>query len=72
VLVERTRQKLKILSHDERLVQVARYCYEFSQDVVAVLADEDDFNLLVRLAAAQVKARDDRARDQQAHKGMRK
>lgn len=72
MLAERTRLKLDLYSADERLVQAARYCYNFGQDVVAVLSDPDDENLLIRLAAAQVFERDERAREEQTRKSMKK
>lgn len=72
MLGERTRFKLDLYSKDERLVQAARYCYNFGQDVVAVLSDPDPENLLVRIAAAQVYDRDERAREEQTRKSMRK
>ncbi len=37
-----------------------------------MLADEDEDNMLVRLAAAQVIARDEHAREEQSRKSMRK
>jgi hypothetical protein len=72
VLAERTRQKLDLYAQDERVIQAARYCYNFGQDIVTVLSDPDDENLLVRLAAAKVFEQDERAREEQARKGMRK
>ena len=72
MLAERTREKLHLYSHDEQVIQAARYCYNFGQDIVAVLSDPDPENLLVRLAAAQVFERDERAREEQARKGMKK
>lgn len=72
MLAERTREKLDQYSKDERIIQAARYCYNFGQDIVMVLSDPDDENLLVRLAAAQVFERDERDREEQTRKSMRK
>lgn len=72
MLAERIRTKLDLYSTDERIVQAARYCYNFGQDIVMVLSDPDEENLLVRLAAAQVYEKDERAREEQARRGMKK
>jgi hypothetical protein len=40
--------------------------------VVAILADEDEENLLVRLAAGQVFERDEKAREEQSRRSMKK
>jgi len=53
-------------------MQAARYAHVFGQDVCAVLADEDDDNLLVRIAAAMVIDRDERAREEQSRRSMKK
>jgi hypothetical protein len=54
------------------LIQAARYAYTFHQDVVAVLADGDEENMLIRLAAGQVFERDERAREEQTRRSMKK
>lgn len=66
------REKIELYSHDEHLIQAARYAYTFHVDVVAVLADDDDENMLVRLAAGQVFERDERAREEQTRRSMKK
>lgn len=53
-------------------MQAARYCYNFGQDIVAVLSDPDEENLLVRLAAAQVFERDEKARETATQRSIKK
>lgn len=71
-LAERTRARIEEYSRDETIIAAARYCYNFGQDVVAVLSDPDPENLLVRIAAGQVYERDEQKREEQTRKSMRK
>lgn len=72
LLAQRARQKLDFYSNDERLIQAARYAYTFHQDVIAVLDDENEEHMLIRLAAGQVHDRDERAREEQTRRSMKK
>lgn len=64
--------KLDLYSRDERLIQAARYAQIFGQDVITILDDPDDEHMLIRLAAAQVYERDERAREEQTRRSMKK
>lgn len=59
---------LDFLRNDQRLIQVARIAREFRQDPVALLRDGgDEFETLVRLAAAQV-VLDDKKKEAEAER----
>lgn len=54
------RETIEFLSHDPRVEQAARVARVFHLDPVVLLDDsEDEFPMLVRIAAAQVVNRDE-------------
>lgn len=64
---------LEFLSHHESVVQAARVAREFKLDPVALLRDGgDEFPMMVRIAAAQVVARDKHAEAEAAKREAKK
>jgi hypothetical protein len=69
---ERYERAVEMLSHDPRLMNIARFCYQFGLDPVRIARTDNVANRTVRAAAMRIVSRDSEAEASRAKsKGKR-